>query len=54
MFGFSLYLIGLEGGASCQEQSKLEEMQKQYNSGLLSTVNYKLFRGIWESTATRR
>ena len=49
-----LYLIGLEGGASFQEQSKLEEMQKQYNSGLLSTVNYKLFRGILESTATRR
>ena len=34
-----LYLISWEGGASFQEQSKLEEMQKQYNSGLLSTVN---------------
>ena len=41
--GFSLHLIGWEGGASFLDQSNSTVKQNQFNPGLLSTLNWKLF-----------
>ena len=40
--GFSLHLIGWEGGASFLDQSNSTVKQNQFNPGLLSTLNWKL------------
>ena len=40
--GFSLHLIGWEGGASFLDQSNSTVKQNQFNPGLLSTPNWKL------------
>ena len=40
--GFSLHLIGWEGGASFLGQSNSTVKQNQFNPGLLSTLNWKL------------
>ena len=40
--GFSLHLIGWEGGASFLDQSNSTVKQNQFNPGLPSTLNWKL------------
>ena len=40
--GFSLHLIGWEGGSNFLDQSNSTVKQNQFNPGLLSTLNWKL------------
>ena len=47
VIGFSLNLIGLENGASFLDQSQCKVKQNQCNSGLLSTLDWKLLPRVY-------